>query len=253
MTAEPAARPIPTLKRERQTAQYRRALQTLPGGTNSNFRVWGDDTVYIDRGKGGRVWDQDGNEYIDLRLGYGPGDPRPRRRAGRRPRQRADAHGRQLLAHERGRDPGDGAPQGAQPVGRQGADDRVGHRGDDARDAGGPGLHRPHEDREVRGPVPRRPRLRAHQRGAQRHEPAGRRGQPRRASPGAAGSRRRSRRRSSPRATTTSTSCAGCSSARARRSPRSSWSRCSGTPPGSCPSRASTRRCARSPRSSGSC
>jgi len=72
MTAEPAARPIPTLKRERQTAQYRRALQTLPGGTNSNFRVWGDDTVYIDRGKGARVWDQDGNEYIDLRLGYGP-------------------------------------------------------------------------------------------------------------------------------------------------------------------------------------
>ena len=72
MTAEPAARPTPTLKRDRQAAQYRRALETLPGGTNSNFRVWGEDTVYIDRGKGGRVWDQDGNEYIDLRMGYGP-------------------------------------------------------------------------------------------------------------------------------------------------------------------------------------
>jgi glutamate-1-semialdehyde 2,1-aminomutase len=51
---------------------YRRALKTLPGGTNSNFRAWGDDTIYVDRGKGGTVWDLDGNEYIDLRMGYGP-------------------------------------------------------------------------------------------------------------------------------------------------------------------------------------
>jgi hypothetical protein len=40
--------------------------RSLPGGTNSNFRAWGDDTVYIDRGKGGRIWDLDQNEYIDL-------------------------------------------------------------------------------------------------------------------------------------------------------------------------------------------
>jgi glutamate-1-semialdehyde 2,1-aminomutase len=51
---------------------YQRAVKTLPGGTNSNFRAWGEDTVYIDRGKGGRIWDQDQNEYIDLRMGYGP-------------------------------------------------------------------------------------------------------------------------------------------------------------------------------------
>ncbi|HEX2754276.1 MAG TPA: glutamate-1-semialdehyde 2,1-aminomutase [Candidatus Limnocylindrales bacterium] len=62
----------PALRRERQLAMYQRALKTLPGGTNSNFRAWGDDTVYIDRGKGGRIWDQDQNEYIDLRMGYGP-------------------------------------------------------------------------------------------------------------------------------------------------------------------------------------
>ena len=60
------------LHRERQLAMYRRALKSLPGGTNSNFRAWGEDTVYIDRGKGGRIWDQDQNEYIDLRMGYGP-------------------------------------------------------------------------------------------------------------------------------------------------------------------------------------
>jgi glutamate-1-semialdehyde 2,1-aminomutase len=72
MTAEPTTRPTPTLARAKQLEMYHRALKTLPGGTNSNFRAWGDDTVYVDRGKGGRVWDIDGNEFIDLRMGYGP-------------------------------------------------------------------------------------------------------------------------------------------------------------------------------------
>jgi glutamate-1-semialdehyde 2,1-aminomutase len=72
MTAEPASRRTPSLTREQQLAMYRRALRTLPGGTDSNFRAWGEDTVYVDRGKGGRVWDIDGNEYVDLRMGYGP-------------------------------------------------------------------------------------------------------------------------------------------------------------------------------------
>ncbi len=69
MAPEPAA---PRLNREVQTAMYHRAMRTLPGGANSNFRAWGEDTVYIDRGKGCQVWDLDGNEYIDLRMGYGP-------------------------------------------------------------------------------------------------------------------------------------------------------------------------------------
>ena len=76
----PAQQPLP-LKRQRQLDLYRRAQLTMPGGTDSNFRAWGDDTVYVDRGQGGRVWDIDGNEFIDLRMGYGPvilghGDPR---------------------------------------------------------------------------------------------------------------------------------------------------------------------------------
>jgi glutamate-1-semialdehyde 2,1-aminomutase len=62
----------PKLNRQRQLELYRRALQTMPGGTDSNFRAWGEDTIYVDRGKGGRVWDMDGNEFIDLRMGYGP-------------------------------------------------------------------------------------------------------------------------------------------------------------------------------------
>lgn len=62
----------PVRSRDRQLGMYRRATRTLPGGTDSNFRAWGEDTVYVDRGVGGRMWDIDGNEYIDLRMGYGP-------------------------------------------------------------------------------------------------------------------------------------------------------------------------------------
>jgi glutamate-1-semialdehyde 2,1-aminomutase len=72
MTAEPAARSTPILRRDRQVSMYRRASRTLPGGTDSNFRAWGEETVYVDRGHGGLVWDIDGNEYVDLRMGYGP-------------------------------------------------------------------------------------------------------------------------------------------------------------------------------------
>jgi glutamate-1-semialdehyde 2,1-aminomutase len=72
MTAEPAARSVSPLVRDRQLALYRRATQTLPGGTDSNFRAWGESTIYVDRGKGGMVWDIDGNEFVDLRMGYGP-------------------------------------------------------------------------------------------------------------------------------------------------------------------------------------
>jgi glutamate-1-semialdehyde 2,1-aminomutase len=62
----------PTLRRDRQLETYRRASAIMPGGTDSNFRAWGEETIYIDRGLGGHVWDLDGNEFIDLRLGYGP-------------------------------------------------------------------------------------------------------------------------------------------------------------------------------------
>jgi glutamate-1-semialdehyde 2,1-aminomutase len=73
MAAEPSpTTDTPALRRTAQLDTYRRALQHMPGGTDSNFRAWGEQTVYVDRGKGGNVWDLDGNEYIDLRMGYGP-------------------------------------------------------------------------------------------------------------------------------------------------------------------------------------
>jgi len=57
----------------KSNAHFRRAVKRLPLGVSSNFRYWGDErTVYIERGEGARVWDLDGNEYVDYRLGYGP-------------------------------------------------------------------------------------------------------------------------------------------------------------------------------------
>ena len=81
MTTEPALSAVPALNRARQLEMYRRATRVMPGGTDSNFRAWGEDTIYVDRGQGGLVWDVDGNEFVDLRMGYGPvilghGDPR---------------------------------------------------------------------------------------------------------------------------------------------------------------------------------
>jgi glutamate-1-semialdehyde 2,1-aminomutase len=57
----------------RSNAQFRKASGVLPLGVSSNFRYWGEErTLYIERGAGARLWDLDGNEYIDYRLGYGP-------------------------------------------------------------------------------------------------------------------------------------------------------------------------------------
>jgi glutamate-1-semialdehyde 2,1-aminomutase len=65
--------PLPRRDLSKSNAQYQRALKRLPLGVASTFRFWGDDrTIYVDHGKGGRMWDIDGNGYVDYRLGYGP-------------------------------------------------------------------------------------------------------------------------------------------------------------------------------------
>lgn len=52
---------------------FRKANTRLPLGVSSNFRYWGEDrTIYVERAKGARIRDIDGNEYIDYRLAYGP-------------------------------------------------------------------------------------------------------------------------------------------------------------------------------------
>jgi len=52
-----------------------RAEKVIPGGVDSPvraFRAVGGDPPFIVRGKGPRLWDADGNEYIDYVLSWGP-------------------------------------------------------------------------------------------------------------------------------------------------------------------------------------
>jgi glutamate-1-semialdehyde 2,1-aminomutase len=63
----------PVRNLQKSNTQFHRAAKRLPLGVASTFRYWGDErTVYVHHGKGGRVWDIDGNRYVDYRLGYGP-------------------------------------------------------------------------------------------------------------------------------------------------------------------------------------
>lgn len=55
-----------------QTLQQR-AQKVMPLGVNSNFRFWGDGiTPYVEKAKGGYLWDVDGKKYIDYRMAFGP-------------------------------------------------------------------------------------------------------------------------------------------------------------------------------------
>lgn len=51
-----------------QSEWSRRARAVLPGGGFGNF----DPSLFIREGKGSRVWDEDGKEYVDLLIGSGP-------------------------------------------------------------------------------------------------------------------------------------------------------------------------------------
>ena len=49
-----------------------KAFQYMPGGSLGNVMMKREDAFFIARGKGSRVWDVSGNEYIDYQLGSGP-------------------------------------------------------------------------------------------------------------------------------------------------------------------------------------
>jgi glutamate-1-semialdehyde 2,1-aminomutase len=59
---------------KKSNAHFKKAVKAMPLGVSSNFRYWGEDkTIYVDHGRGGRIRDIDGNDYVDYRMGYGPG------------------------------------------------------------------------------------------------------------------------------------------------------------------------------------
>lgn len=54
---------------------YQRALDIIPGGVNSPVRAFKSvkmEPLYIQRGKGSKIYDVDGNEYIDYVCSWGP-------------------------------------------------------------------------------------------------------------------------------------------------------------------------------------
>jgi len=52
-------------------ALYRRAVRSMPLGVASTFQAHPPYPIYLSRGKGSRVWDVDGNEYVDYHSGFG--------------------------------------------------------------------------------------------------------------------------------------------------------------------------------------
>jgi glutamate-1-semialdehyde 2,1-aminomutase len=70
-----AGRPLPSIATSDEL--YRRALKLIPGATQTLAKgagqyVRGVAPKYLQRGKGARVWDVDGNQFVDFTMGVGP-------------------------------------------------------------------------------------------------------------------------------------------------------------------------------------
>ncbi|MGL4914002.1 MAG: glutamate-1-semialdehyde 2,1-aminomutase [Romboutsia sp.] len=63
------------MKNEKSLKIYEEATKYIPGGVNSPVRAFksvGLDPIFIDRAHGSRIYDVDGNEYIDYICSWGP-------------------------------------------------------------------------------------------------------------------------------------------------------------------------------------
>lgn len=63
------------MKITKSIALYKKALELMPGGVNSPvraFRAVGGNPLFIARAKGSKIYDVDGNEFIDYVLSWGP-------------------------------------------------------------------------------------------------------------------------------------------------------------------------------------
>jgi len=63
------------MRRDRSAGLLRRARALIPGGVNSPVRAFapvGVEPPFIARGAGARIWDVDGNEYLDYVCSWGP-------------------------------------------------------------------------------------------------------------------------------------------------------------------------------------
>ena len=63
------------MERKQSAILFRQAMELMPGGVNSPVRAFkavGGSPVFIRSAKGSRIFDVDGNEYIDYVLSWGP-------------------------------------------------------------------------------------------------------------------------------------------------------------------------------------
>src|ERR671933_1784721 len=74
------ARLLELIEKERATllartpgsqAAFERAVSVMPRGVPSSFQAADPRPVYLSHGEGSRVWDVDGNEYVDFHNGFG--------------------------------------------------------------------------------------------------------------------------------------------------------------------------------------
>src|SRR5947209_2161947 len=57
--------------RPRSQKLWQEAREVMPRGVPSSFQEAAPQAVFMERGKGSRVWDVDGNEYVDFHNGFG--------------------------------------------------------------------------------------------------------------------------------------------------------------------------------------
>ncbi|HLW60631.1 MAG TPA: aminotransferase class III-fold pyridoxal phosphate-dependent enzyme [bacterium] len=62
---------------DRSLAEFRRALAVIPAGSQTNSKrpgrfAFGRYPIYASHGRGGHIWDIDGNEYVDFVMALGP-------------------------------------------------------------------------------------------------------------------------------------------------------------------------------------
>lgn len=60
------------MRRELSRRLYERAVKLMPGGVSSPVRAFKPFPSFIQRGRGSKIIDVDGNEYIDYCMGFGP-------------------------------------------------------------------------------------------------------------------------------------------------------------------------------------
>jgi glutamate-1-semialdehyde 2,1-aminomutase len=63
------------MKQENSERLFEKAKSLMPGGVNSPVRAFksvGGTPVFIKKGKGAHIWDEDGNEYVDHCCSWGP-------------------------------------------------------------------------------------------------------------------------------------------------------------------------------------